>query len=77
MDSSFTEGDTSDVSFTIESDNDCVHPSTPAPLPLLRRTVKVVSVPRKICFMDISQLDKFIEQLNHIRSCITPGCTGV
>ena len=27
--------------------------------------------------MDLVQLDKFIEQLNHIRSCITPGCTGV
>ena len=65
------------MSFTIESDNDSIHLCTPAPFPLLRRTIKVVSVSRKICFMDLVQLDKFIEQLNHIRSCVTPGCTGV
>ena len=26
--------------------------------------------------MNLSQLDKFMEQVNSIRSCITPGCNG-
>ena len=74
MDLSFTDEDTSDVSFVIESADDSVH--LPTPPPLIRRTIKAVSIPQKVCFMDLAQLDKFIEQLNHIRSCVTPGCMG-
>ena len=74
MDLSFTDEDTSDVPFTIESADDSVH--LPTPPPLIRRTLKAVTIPQKVCFMDLAQLDKFIEQVNHIRSCVTPGCMG-
>ena len=58
----------------IESADDSVHlPTLPPPI---RHTLKSVSIPQKICFMDLAQLDKFIEQLNRIRSCVTPGCMG-
>ena len=33
-------------------------------------------VPHKVCFMDLTRLDEFIKQLNHIRACATPGCKG-
>ena len=71
MDLSFTDEDTSDVSFAIESADDSA--SLPPPPPLIRRTIEAVTIPRKVCFMDLTQLDKFIEQLNHIRACVTPG----
>jgi hypothetical protein len=31
-------------------------------------------MPRKVCFMDMVQLDKFV---NQICSCNTPGCRGL
>ena len=33
-------------------------------------------IPFKVCFMDLSQLDMFMNQLNKIRACTTPGCKG-
>ena len=36
----------------------------------------VVDVPLKLCFMDLTQLNKFMKQLNQICSCTTPGCKG-
>ena len=63
----------SDVSFVIESADESFNLPSP---PLMKRTIRFVSVPQKVCFMDLSQLDKFIKQLNHIRVCMTPGCVG-
>ena len=31
----------------------------------------------KVCFMDLSQLDLFMKQLNQIRACTTPSCKGI
>ena len=33
-------------------------------------------VSSNVCFMDLNQLDKFINQVNQIRCCATPGCKG-
>ena len=38
--------------------------------------LRAVIVPHKVCFMDLTRLDEFIKQLNHIRACATPGCKG-
>ena len=49
-------------------------------LPSPRKSVKAnlpdVSIPKRICFVDLSSLDDFIQQINSIRRCITPGCNG-
>ena len=31
---------------------------------------------KEVCFMDLTQLDKFMKQLNAVRVCATPGCKG-
>ena len=33
-------------------------------------------MPKKICFVDLTSLGNFNEQLNLIRKCTTPGCNG-
>ena len=34
-------------------------------------------LPNRIAVVSISQLSKFVETINQIRSCVTPGCIGV
>ena len=68
--------DPSDESFVIESAADSIHLSTPPPPCRRSRTIKTISVPQKVCFMDLTQLDKFIKQLNGMRMCATQGCKG-
>ena len=60
----------------IESADDSIHLSTPPPQFICNRTLQAVSVPQKVCFMDLTQLDEFIKQLNSMRMCATQGCTG-
>ena len=60
----------------IESADDSVHLATPPPPFRCSRTIQPVSVPQKVCFMDLTQLDKFIKQLNSMRMCATEGCKG-
>lgn len=44
---------------------------------MVRENALVRNVPSNIiCFMDLNQFDKFIKQVNEIRSCATPGCEG-
>lgn len=31
----------------------------------------------KVCFMDLSQLDMFMKQVNEIHACTTPVCKGI
>ena len=33
-------------------------------------------VPSNICFMDLTQLEKFMKQVHEMRVCGTPGCKG-
>ena len=60
----------------IESADDSIHLSTPPPQFICNHTLQAVSVPQKVCFMDLTQLDKFIKQLNSMRMCATQGCMG-
>ena len=71
-----TNEDPNDESFVIESDDDSSHPPAPPPSFRCSRTIQAVSVPQKVCFMDLTQLDKFVKQLNEIRMCATQGCKG-
>lgn len=45
------------------------------PTPL--KQVSPVVVPDRIAVVSITQLSKFVESINQIRSCTTPGCDGV
>ena len=78
MDVSFTtDEDPKDESFVIESDDGSSHPPITSPsFTRCSRTIQAVSVPQKVCFMDLTQLDKFIKQLNNMRMCATQGCKG-
>ena len=35
-----------------------------------------VPMPDKVCFVELKQLDSFVQQLNACRHCATPGCSG-
>ena len=48
----------------------------PTPQKLAKQNLPVVAMPKKNCFMDLTSLGKFIEQLNQIRKCTIPGCDG-
>ena len=47
----------------------------PTPTKLRRVCVKV-PIPDKMCFLELKQLESFIEVMNSVRRCITPGCSG-
>ena len=56
------------------SDNDSLYIPTPErPLPL---KASCVDLPHKMVFMDLSQLDQFVDTINKIRGCKTPRCDG-
>ena len=35
-----------------------------------------VPIPDKMCFLELKQLKSFVELLNSVRCCVTPGCSG-
>ena len=71
-----------------ETEDDCLNKSSlsqsgmtlylPTPDRMVRESVRLCAaiVPYKVCFMDLTRLDWFIKQFNHIRACATPGCKG-
>ena len=64
-----TEDGILDVSFMSQSADDSMY--LPTPIRIVRETIKnVVIVPSKVCFMDLTQLDKFMKQLNEVRVCV-------
>ena len=64
-----------DDTFVSESADDSLY--IPTPDRVVRNKLQNISaLPLKVCFMDLSQLDKFMKQLNQIRVCATPGCKG-
>lgn len=48
----------------------------PTPQKLAKQGLSIVPMPKKFCFMDLTSLGNFIEQLNQIRKRTTPGCNG-
>ena len=63
-----------DTSFVSEVSSGSLY--LPTPQKLAKQSLPIVPMPKKICFMDLTSLDNFIEQLNQIRKCTTPGCDG-
>ena len=63
----------------IDSDSDSLYSPTPSPsevhvhVPL---KVRPVVLPNEMFFGELSQLQKFVDTLNKIRGCKTPGCKG-
>ena len=65
----------SDDSSASESGDDS--PNLPTPEREVRDSIKnVCVVPNQVCFVDLTQLDKFMKQLNQARVCTTPGYCG-
>ena len=64
-----------DLNMTVESNDGSLY--VPTPQRKFRNSIKNGAVvPSNVCFMDLTQLDKFMKQVNQIRSCTTPGCKG-
>ena len=62
-------------------EDDCLDDSLFLPTPQREvrdeiRKVTSLTPMKEICFMDLTQLDKFMKQLNAVRVCATPGCKG-
>ena len=64
-----------DVSFVSQSADDSLY--LPTPERMVKDSIRGIAiVPKKVCFVDLTQLDKFMKQLNQMRNCATPGCKG-
>ena len=62
--------ESTDDSDSSVSDNDSLYMPTPErPLPL---KASCVDLPHKVVFMDLSQLDQFVDTINKLRGCETP-----
>ena len=64
-----------DDSFVSHSTDESLYVPTPDQL-VKDRIRNVSSLPLKVCFMDLTQLDKFMKNVNCARVCATPGCRG-
>ena len=49
----------------------------PPPQKRIRDNFPIIPISNKVCFLELKQLDSFVQQLNTVRSCLTPGCKGV
>ena len=70
--------ETDGLNMTIDSTGDDGSLYVPTPQREWRESARIVRNVRSknICFMDLSQFDKFIKHVNKIRCCATPGCKG-
>ena len=48
----------------------------PTPERYIKGKVRSISLPQTICFLQLSQLEAFVESINNVRMCKTPGCSG-
>ena len=59
-----------DVSFVSQSADDSLYLSTPERM--VKDSIRGIAiVPKKVCFVDLTQLDKFMKQLNQMHNCHT------
>ncbi len=63
-----------DSSFLSQSDSGSLY--MPSPQKAFLNVIKPVEMPNKLCFVNLRQLDQFVQQMNKIRRCCTPGCGG-
>ena len=47
------------------------------PTPQKKKFATKIVFPNKLCFVELHQVEKFVQQLNSIRCCSTLGCKGV
>ena len=38
--------------------------------------VNYIDLPNKLCFLALPQVGKFLDMINQVRGCKTPGCSG-
>ena len=54
----------------------CGNEYVPSPKHPIKGRVSSIVLPNAMCLIELSQLYKFIEQVNCCRGCKTPGCAG-
>ncbi len=63
-----------DSSFVTQSEDGSLY--IPSPKKVFRNALKATTVPTRLCFTELSQLDKFVKQMSKICRFCTPGCNG-
>lgn len=75
MDVSFGSSEVGlDLSFASQSDNGSLY--MPTPQKKFKDVLRAIKVPKRICFTNLTQLDEFVQKMNTIRRCNTPGSPG-
>ena len=69
------EGEFSEIDVSFES-SQSVYIPTPQKNLWARRISLDVPMPNKVAFVELKQLDSFVQQMNACRRCATPGCSG-
>ena len=75
MDESRTEEEHMDFSLEVSEVND-----DSLYVPTLERSLKKlnpVAIPKKVFVVSFEQLNLFVETINSVRCCVTPGCKGI
>ncbi len=57
-----------------QSLDDCIY--LPTPQKGFKHAIQAAPVPNTICLTNLSQVDKFVQQMNEMWQCSTPGCMG-
>lgn len=71
-DASFMSYEDTDTSFVSEVSSMYL----PTPEKRAKQSLTAISIPKKLRFVDLTSLQNFINQVNEIRRCTTPGCDG-
>ena len=69
------EGEFSDLDVSFDSSRSIYIP-TPQRNLWANRISLSVPIPDRVCFVELKQLDSFVQQINSCRHCVTPGCSG-
>ena len=70
------EGEFSDLDVSFVS-NQSIYIPTPQKTLWAHRVSLEVPIPDSVCFLELKQLNTFIQLLNASRRCVTPGCSGI
>ena len=66
------EGESGDSWESESNDNDSLY----IPTPIREKKARPIDLPNKLGFIALPQLGKFLEMMNEVRGCKTPGCKG-
>ena len=70
----FSDLDTIDSSFVSDGS---IYIPTPQKKLWEHRVSLEVPIPNSVCFLEVKQLEAFIQRVNSCRRCVTPGCSGI